>query len=96
MKKKKKFEKKFLKKKNLKILKKIFWIFFYIKGSGVREGKKPEVRNPDISKFAGLPNRMWCPVEPYLPYIPCAHRLACLNDNTGTIKINKLSLFSSF
>ena len=26
----------------------IFWIFFCIKGSGVREGKKPEVRNPDI------------------------------------------------
>ena len=39
-------------------------LFFYIKGSGVREGKKPEVRNPDISKFAGLPDRMWCPFEP--------------------------------
>ena len=34
-----------------------FWIFFYIKGSKVREGKKPEVRNPDISRFAGLPDR---------------------------------------
>ena len=64
MKKKKKLKKKFWKKK-IENFEKFFWIFFYIKGSGVREGKKPEVRNPDISKFAGLPDRTWCPVEPY-------------------------------
>ena len=66
----KNYEKKNLKKKfwNFfeKILKFFFLTFFYIKGSGVREGKKPEVRNPDISRFAGLPDRTWCPVEPYL------------------------------
>ena len=49
---KKNFEKNYL-----KILKFFFWIFFYIKGSGVREGNKPEVRNPDILKFAGRPDR---------------------------------------
>ena len=64
---KKKIWKKNFWKKKLKILKKNIWIFFYIKGSGVREGKKPEVRNPDISRFAGLPDRTWCPVEPYHP-----------------------------
>ena len=34
--------------------------------SRVREGKKPEVRNPDIWKFPDNRNRTWCPVEPYL------------------------------
>ena len=54
-----------IKKKKMKMLEIFFWIFFYIKESGVWEGKKPEVRHPDISKFAGLPDRTWCPVEPY-------------------------------
>ena len=58
----KNYEKKILKKKIKKIFFEnfeifFFWIFFYIKGSGVREGKKPEVRNPDISKFSGLPDQ---------------------------------------
>ena len=56
---KKNFGKKILRKnfEKKKKWEKFFWILFYIKGSGVREGKKPEVRNPDISKFAGLPDR---------------------------------------
>ena len=44
-------------RKKIENFEKYFWIFFYIKGSGVREGKKTEVRNPDISRFAGLPDR---------------------------------------
>ena len=49
-----------MKKKNLKkkFFEKIFkffflfFFFFYFKGPGVREGKKTEVRNPDIWKLA--------------------------------------------
>ena len=50
---KKKFEKKNFEKKKLKILKFFFWIFFYIKGSGVREGKK---RKSGIRTFRNLPD----------------------------------------
>ena len=48
---------------------KFFWFFFLIFSSifksGVREGKRPVSRQSGFRKFAGLPDRTWCPVEPY-------------------------------